>query len=151
MLVGTVCSAIGCRDLLRARSLRRKGARAEGVVTRLQPSSMRTYRSGPSATVYSPVIAWTTADGRPMETEHNLARELHHNPPPGTQVTVCYDPADPSRWTLPSAGTFVDWFVGAMGAAFAVVGLAMLLSMTLWGSSWEKCDSGTSDYSTSCP
>lgn len=150
MLIGAVTSAIACRALLRDRSLRRRGARAEGVVTRLRPTRLSSKRSGPSTIVYYPVIAWTTADGRPMETEGHIARELHRNAPPGTPVTVYYDPAAPSRWTLPSAGTRMYWLFGATGATFALIGVGIALVMVFWGSSFEECDSSTSDYSTSC-
>ncbi|MGW7079819.1 DUF3592 domain-containing protein [Streptomyces sp. NPDC054866] len=151
MLLGAVTSAIACRALLRDRRLRRKGAKAEGVVTRLHPTRMSSNRSSPSTIVYCPVIAWTTADGRPMETEGHIARALHRNAPPGTPVTVYYDPADPSRWTFPSAATRIYWLVGATGAIFALIGVGIALVMVFWGSSFEKCDWGTSDYSTSCP
>ncbi|MFI6093772.1 DUF3592 domain-containing protein [Streptomyces sp. NPDC051218] len=151
MLLGAITSALACRALLRDRRLRRKGARAQGVVTRLHPTRLSSNRSNSPTTVYYPVIAWTTADGCTMETEGHVARALHHNAPPGSPVTVYYDPANPSRWTLPSAGTRIYLLVGAGGAAFVLIGIGIALAMLFWGSSFEKCEWGTSDYSTSCP
>ncbi len=118
---------------------------------RLQCTTMRSPSSGSSKVGYFPVIAWTTADGRPMETDDRVVRELHHSPPPGTPVTVYYDPADPSRWMVPSTAALVYWLLGGIGAVFAVAGVGILLAMVFWGSSMEKCDSGPSGYSTSCP
>jgi hypothetical protein len=151
VLIGAVTSAMACRALLRDRILRRRGAKAEGVVTRLHPTRLSSKGSGPSTIVYYPVIAWATADGCPMETEGHIARELHRTAPPGTPVTVYYDPAAPSRWTLKAASTRIYWLIVATGATFALIGIGIALVMVFWGSSFEKCDSGTSDYSTSCP
>ncbi|MEV2254445.1 DUF3592 domain-containing protein [Streptomyces sp. NPDC050147] len=151
MLTGAITSAVACRGLLRDRRLRQKGAWAQGVVTRLHPTKLGSDPSGPSTPMYCPVIAWTTADGRPMETESHVARALHRNAPPGTPVTVYYDPADPSRWTPSSAGTRIYWLVAAAGAVFALIGVGIALVMVFWGPSFEKCEWGASDYSTSCP
>ncbi|MEU0370791.1 DUF3592 domain-containing protein [Streptomyces sp. NPDC006283] len=126
---GAVLGVAAYRTVRRNRSLRRTGTRAQGVVTRLEATRMQhgseatiTIRSS-GTTVCFPVIAWTTVDGRAMETRSNTARPRARTFAVGARVEVRYDPADPSRWTLPAEGNGLWWLFVALGATFAVIGL----------------------------
>ncbi|QKV90766.1 DUF3592 domain-containing protein [Streptomyces sp. NA02950] len=140
MLIGGTLGVIAYRGFRKVRRLLQRGARTQGVVTRLRATEMRpagseatiTLKSS-GTTVYYPVISWTTADNHPMETEGTLARPLGRTPAPGTRVTVVYDPADPSRWTLSSEGTVMYGLVAGIGAVFAVAGVTILLVRVLAG------------------
>jgi len=130
--VGIVLGVVMYRKIRRNRTLLRTGASAQGVVTDLEPTQLqghgseggRTVRSY-GTTVYYPVIAWTTADDRPMETRTGIARPREQTFAIGTEVEVRYDPADPSRWTLPAESNNILWIFTAMGAVFAAVGLGL--------------------------
>lgn len=118
----------------RRRALLQDGARAEGVVARLTERQMKgpsshttsTLHSSTGPFAYAPVIAWTTADGRAMETEWNVARPQEQALAVGAPVEVRYDPANPSRWTLPTEGSALWWLFTAVGALFTVLGLGFL-------------------------
>ncbi|QLH24930.1 DUF3592 domain-containing protein [Streptomyces sp. Rer75] len=132
-LVGTVLGVVMYRQIQRRRTLLRTGARAQGVVTGLEPTHMtpgseggRTIRSY-GTLVYYPVISWTTADDRPMETRFHMARPREKTFALGTRVEVRYDPADPSRWTLPAESDTVWWLFTAVGALFAAIGLGSFI------------------------
>ncbi|MGK5640652.1 DUF3592 domain-containing protein [Streptomyces sp. URMC 126] len=129
-------AAVGCVAFLkvrRTRRLLRDGARASGVVmrlerTRIAPGSDTTGPDrGVGTAVYYPVIAWSTSDGRAMETGTDIARPGNRTLPVGTRVEVRYDPADPTRWTLPAEGSGFWWLFVAMGALFVVIGLGFLI------------------------
>ncbi|MEU2718226.1 DUF3592 domain-containing protein [Streptomyces sp. NPDC007205] len=129
-------AAVGVAAFLKvrqARRLLREGTRARGMVTRLEqtriaPVSDTTSTSLSSGTtVYYPVIAWSTDDGRAMETRTNIARPKNRTLPVGTRVEVRYDPADPSRWTLPAEGNGFWWLFVAIGVLFVVIGLGFFL------------------------
>ncbi|WKX68764.1 DUF3592 domain-containing protein [Streptomyces sp. XD-27] len=125
-------AVIGVAAYLKVRQIRRlvlTGIRAQGVVTRHEPTQMQGHgdatiiiRSS-GTTVYFPVIAWTTADNRPMETRSDIARPLDETLAIGARVEVRYDPADPSRWTLPAESNSLWWLAVGLGALFAVIGL----------------------------
>ncbi|MFK0259251.1 DUF3592 domain-containing protein [Streptomyces sp. NPDC090445] len=128
-LVGAVFGTVGYREVRKTDHLLRKGMTAQGVVTRLAPMKLEgqseasiTIRST-GTTVYCPVIAWTTADDRPMETTSKLGRARDKTFRVGSRVEVRYDPADPSRWTLPAEGNGLGRVFVAMGALFLVLGL----------------------------
>jgi hypothetical protein len=134
---GTVVGVVAFLKVRQARRLLRQGTRARGVVTRLEqtriaPGSNSTSTShSVGTTVYYPVIAWSTADGQAMETRAGIARPKDRTLPVGTRVEVRYDPADPSRWTLPAEGNGFWWLFVALGALFVVVGLGFLLGALL--------------------
>ncbi|MEU3192570.1 DUF3592 domain-containing protein [Streptomyces sp. NPDC006992] len=138
MPVGAMVGALAYGRVRRIRSLLADGAQARGVVTRLEAREM----SGPSesggvtfrsygTTVYHPVVSWTTEAGRPMETRNMIGRPLHRTPPVGTEVTVFYDQAKPSRWTMASEGTAIPRVCVAVGAVFLAVGTGFLLGGVL--------------------
>ncbi|NXY99537.1 DUF3592 domain-containing protein [Streptomyces sp. BR123] len=131
-LVGAVFGTVGYREVRKTGQLLRKGVTAQGVVTRLEPMQLEgqseasiTIRST-GTTVYCPVIAWSTADSRPMETTSRLGRPRDRTLRVGSRVEVRYDPADPSRWTLPAEGNGLGRAFVAMGALFVVLGLGFL-------------------------
>ncbi|MFJ9643638.1 DUF3592 domain-containing protein [Streptomyces sp. NPDC004244] len=128
-LPGAAIGTAAYREVRKNDHLLRKGMTAQGVVTRLAPMQLEgqseaslTLRST-RTTVYRPVIAWTTADDRPMETTSNVGRPRDKTLRVGSRVEVRYDPADPSRWTLPAQGSGLWWAGVAMGALFVVLGL----------------------------
>ncbi|MFF1342008.1 DUF3592 domain-containing protein [Streptomyces sp. NPDC058290] len=129
-LPGAVLAAVSCHKVRETRRLLRDGVRAQGVVIRLEAMRMEGAGSGDSITIrstgttaYAPVVAWTTADGRAMETSSNVARPLNRTPAVGTRVEVRYDPANPSRWILPAGGNGLWWVFVGVGALFTVIGL----------------------------
>ncbi|MFJ5724733.1 DUF3592 domain-containing protein [Streptomyces sp. NPDC093149] len=130
---GVAVGVVAFLKVQQARRLLREGTRARGVVTHLEqtriaPVSDTTSTSRSSGTtVYYPVIAWSTGDGRAMETRANIARPKNRTLPVGARVEVRYDPADPSRWTLPAEGNGFWWLFVAIGALFVVIGLGFFL------------------------
>ncbi|RSS68891.1 DUF3592 domain-containing protein [Streptomyces sp. WAC06614] len=136
--LGTVVAAASYAKVRRVRRLLRDGATAEGVVVRLEASRMQdadsdatvTLRSS-GTTVYAPVIAWTTGDGRRMETTSALARPRDKVPAPGRRVQVRYDPADPTRWTPAGDGPALWQLFTAVGALFTATGLGFLAGALL--------------------
>lgn len=131
---GTVIGAAAYAKVHRIRRLVRRGARAQGVVLRLAATQMEgpgegatfTFRSS-GTTVYYPVVAWTTADGRAMETSTDIARSREKTLAVGTRVEVRYDPAKPTRWTLPAESGFLWWLFVGIGALFVVIGSGFLI------------------------
>ncbi|MBO8201103.1 DUF3592 domain-containing protein [Streptomyces smyrnaeus] len=131
---GAAVGALSYREVRRVRRLLRSGATAQGVVTRLSATEMRSSSSEGTIPVgsygnlvYYPVVEWVTADGRPMETTANIARPLDRTPAPGTQVCVRYDSADPSCWALESNGTGMFRGFAAIGALCAVIGAGLFV------------------------
>ncbi|MFD4241891.1 DUF3592 domain-containing protein [Streptomyces sp. NPDC058525] len=130
---GSVVGAVAFLKVRQARRLLRHGMSAQGVVkrlelTRIAPGAETTGTSRSSGTtVYYPVIAWTSGDGRAMETRTDIARPMSRTLPVGARVEVRYDAADPTRWTLPAEGQAFWWLFLALGAVFAVVGLGFLV------------------------
>ncbi|MEU8844067.1 DUF3592 domain-containing protein [Streptomyces roseus] len=127
---GAVLGTASYRKVRATRRLLRDGARAQGVVIRLEAVRMQGAGSEESITIrstgttaYAPVVAWSTADGRAMETTSSLARPLDRTPAAGTRVEVRYDPADPSKWVLPAGGNGLWWVFVGLGALFTVIGL----------------------------
>ncbi|MFE2876435.1 DUF3592 domain-containing protein [Streptomyces roseus] len=129
---GTVLGTASYHKVRQARRLLRDGARAQGVVIRLEAMRMQgggaddsiTIRST-GTTAYAPVVAWSTLDGRAMETTSSLARPLARTPSAGTRVEVRYDPADPSKWMLPAGGNGLWWIFVGLGALLTVIGLGL--------------------------
>ncbi|MFG2291774.1 DUF3592 domain-containing protein [Streptomyces sp. NPDC048603] len=130
-------AAIGTAAYIRARRtqrLLRTGTTARGVVSRLKTSRMSGMDSDATivfrstgTTVYAPVIAWTTAGDRRMETESSIARTKDKTPAPGTRVEVLYDPANPDHWILAGESPKLWWFGAALGALFTMAGLGLLV------------------------
>ncbi|MFD8019043.1 DUF3592 domain-containing protein [Streptomyces lavendulae] len=130
---GSVLGVVASLKIRRVRFLLREGSTARGMVTRLEAtriapaSDVGSISRSVGTTVYYPVITWSTADGRAMETRTNIARPKDRTLPVGSRVEVRYDQADPSRWTLPAEGTAFWWLFCALGALFVVMGLAFAL------------------------
>ncbi|MEU5835239.1 DUF3592 domain-containing protein [Streptomyces diacarni] len=77
-------------------------------------------------TGYYPIVTWTTAAGRAMETTWNIARVRERTVAVGTRVEVRYDLANPDRWTLPDESSALWWLFVGMRALFALIGLGLL-------------------------
>lgn len=119
--VGVVLAATGSRTLRAARRFQAVAVRSHGVVTDLHYRSVgRDISSG----TWFPFLRFKTADGRQIDTEAMYGRR----PAParrGDEVTVLYDPADPTRAAL--EGKFGGGVLGVMllvmGLLFATLGL----------------------------
>jgi hypothetical protein len=97
--------------------------RASGEVTDLRWQSVG--RAGDSNLLAFPVLRFSLPDGRTVETQSSWGT----NPPqakPGAQVTVLYDPADPTSASLPAgtAASVVSSVIVALGALLIAVGMA---------------------------
>ncbi|WP_168714546.1 DUF3592 domain-containing protein [Streptomyces sp. A0592] len=131
---GTVIGAAAYRKVWQVRALVRRGTLAHGLAIRLAATKLEgpgdggtiTFRSS-GTTAYYPVIAWTTADGRAMETRTDIARSRDRTLTVGTRVEVRYDPAKPTRWTLPAESSLLWWLFVGIGALFVVIGSGFLV------------------------
>lgn len=113
-LVGLLFAGIGVRTVVGSRRFRRVAQPAPGVVTDLRYRPGR----GDSSGSYHPVLRFTTADGRQVDTESMYGRSPARARA-GDRVTVLYDPADPTRAVL---GDTVGG--GCLGTAFVLFGLS---------------------------
>jgi len=82
-------------------------------------------QAGDSNLLAFPVLRFSLPDGRTVETQSSWGT----NPPaakPGAQVTVLYDPADPTSASLPAGGSaaVVSGVIIALGCLLIGVGLA---------------------------
>ena len=82
-------------------------------------------QAGDSNLLAFPVLRFSLPDGRTVETQSSWGT----NTPaakPGTQVTVLYDPADPTSASLPAGGSsaVVNGVIVALGGVLIAVGLA---------------------------
>lgn len=128
---GALFVAIGVHSLRARRSFQRRADRALGQVTELRWHDIA---RGPGrvSTVAFPVLRFQTPDGRTLEVESLSGR----NPAParvGQQVTVLYDPHDPTQAALDGDAVSSVLFVGfiILGAFFMLSGLGMLLIAAL--------------------
>jgi hypothetical protein len=132
--VGLALAAVGSWLFFEARRFARGAAQAPGVVVALhaRKSRMRMRRwrwHHLSQYIYFPVVRYRPGDGAEIVSESTTGS----NPTPyrvGSQVTVLYDPNNPSRVRVDSflSRTAVPLFVASMGAAFAVLGLVLLVT-----------------------
>ena len=128
---------IGSGMIARAVKAKRRRARWEadaastsGEVTDLRWQSVG--QAGDSNLLAFPVLRFSLPDGRTVETQSSWGT----NPPaakPGTQVTVLYDPADPTSASLPAGGTasVVSGVIMALGGILIAVGLAAAAFLTV--------------------
>lgn len=121
-IVGLAFVVSGLRSLRTARRFRAVALRAPGLVTDLRFHSTAHGRGG----TWFPVLRFTTADGRHVETQAMYGRR----PPaaqPGDAVTVAYDPADPTTAALEggAGGGLIGILFVTMGSTFAALGLAI--------------------------
>jgi uncharacterized protein DUF3592 len=132
---GAVFAVIGIAIAVSGARFRRGARRVQGTVTGLRAVASRTDPStgpvgGTTGPHYRPVVKFTTLDGREVEAESMLAA----NPAParvGDTVRVFYDPGDPRRIQLDTAGgrggclAFALIFVGAV---FCAIGAVVLVA-----------------------
>ena len=94
--VGGVVVLLGLRDLCRQVAFHRRALRCRGVVTDFRTKWRHGTGNERGHTVYYPVLAFRTVEGRDVETAGRLGRS-RRGFRPGQAVTVTYDPRDPSH------------------------------------------------------
>ena len=120
-LAGVVLASTGFRTLRAARRFHAVALRSPGVVTDLRYRSVgRNIGSG----TWFPVLRFNTADGRQIDTEAMYGRRPAAARR-GDEVTVLYDPADPTRAALEGkiGGSALGVMLLVMGLLFATLGL----------------------------
>ncbi|MBO0827686.1 MAG: DUF3592 domain-containing protein [Streptosporangiales bacterium] len=131
--LGVVFAGIGGSRLVRERRLRGSGVEADGVVVgqHTAPSA------GGGGLLQYRVIEFTTRDGRTIRVTPDAA-STESTLLPGDTVKVYYDPADPSRVSIPAQETGVYRMMLGIGLlllilllAYAVLGDRVLNA--LWG------------------
>ncbi|MFJ6794922.1 DUF3592 domain-containing protein [Streptomyces sp. NPDC091268] len=124
LTIGLVFLGFGAHGLRRAKALRRAGITAQGRIVR---HDVR--RDGEGSTLYFPVVAWTTRDGRACEHASRFGRGRVSGPfGVGAAATVRYDPRDPSRFALQGWDvTSVDLLFAVLGALFTAGTLTVVL------------------------
>lgn len=132
ILIGGAMVAFALRAKRARASWEATASRAPGEVTDLRWQSVG--QAGDRTPLAFPVLRFSLPDGRTVETQSTWGT----NPPPakpGAQVTVLYDPADPTRASVPAGGTasLVSWVIVALGGLLVFVGLAaaVFLAMVL--------------------
>lgn len=131
-LFGAVFVAFGVHSLRARRSFARRAVPALGQVTELRWRDIATPGSGRVSLVAFPVLRFQTPDGRTVVAESSAGR----NPAParvGQQVTVLYDPDDPTQAALEgdSVGSVLYICFIIFGAFFLVSGLGRLVVVAL--------------------
>ncbi|MFJ5635194.1 DUF3592 domain-containing protein [Streptomyces goshikiensis] len=130
---GAVIGIVAGRQALQARRLLRCGSVAQGYghAAGAGPDRSRLgqqqHDQNYGTTVCCPVVAWTTAGGRAMESRARIAWPAGRVRPIGPRVEIRHDPADPAQWTLPIGGIVFWWLFAGMGVVFSMVGLGFLL------------------------
>jgi hypothetical protein len=129
-LVGTAFLVLGLRSASALRRFRRTAQRAPGVVLDLVLDAAGP--RGDRSWIYFPIVRYSLPDGRVVD-----FRSSQGSVPPavrkGQQVTVLYDPADPSNARLEgvlSGGCLSSLFV-VLGGAFILLGVAIAVSVLL--------------------
>jgi hypothetical protein len=123
VLIGGAMVAFALRAKRARARWEASASRAPGEVTDLRWQSVG--HAGDRTPLAFPVLRFSLPDGRTVETQSTWGT----NPPPakpGAQVTVLYDPADPTRASVPAGGTasIVSWVIVALGGLLVLVGLA---------------------------
>jgi hypothetical protein len=72
-------------------------------------------------------VRFTTATGRTVDLQHVYDSKATR-PAKGDAVSVLYDPADPARAELQDSGLLGYALVGAVGLAFLLVGLTLVVN-----------------------
>jgi hypothetical protein len=130
ILIGVAMMGFATRAK-RARARWEAGAsRASGEVTDLRWQSVG--HAGDRSPLAFPVLRFSLPDGRTVETQSTWGT----SPPPakpGAQVTVLYDPEDPTRASVPAGGaaSFVSWVIVALGLLLLFIGIASFLFLAL--------------------
>ncbi|QKW33065.1 DUF3592 domain-containing protein [Actinomadura sp. NAK00032] len=128
LAIGGFFMAFGVPSMLRSRALRRTGASAVGKVV-----NIRSQVTDGGTTVYSPVVAWHTPDGREYEycpLEYSSSKRRFRL---GTELVIRYDPANPDHRPKlrGSVGNVLDWISAVVGAAVFCAGLVALVLFLL--------------------
>lgn len=124
--VGSIFVVVGLRSAAGLRRFRRTAARASGVVLDLVLDLAGP--RGRGGWLYFPVVRYWLPDGRVVD-----VRSPQGSSPPavrrGQQVTVLYDPADPTNARLEGilSGGCLNSFLVVFGAAFVVLAVAIAL------------------------
>lgn len=133
--VGFLIVVIGAAMLASRFRFRRRADTAQGTITALRAVATGGSGAGMSGMgtglVYRPTVRFTTADGEPVEVESRAGT----NPPPGQvgkTVTVHYDPADPSRFSLTTTARATGcaaWALILLGGLIFVVAALILAAI----------------------
>ena len=124
LTIGAVFLSFGVYGLRRASALRRTGVTAEGRIVR---HDVR--RDDEGATLYHPVAAWTTRDGRDCEYSSRFGRGFVGGDfGVGTSVMVQYDPENPRRFAIQGwDGATVDLVFTVLGSVITASTIVVLL------------------------
>jgi hypothetical protein len=123
-LIGVVVVVGGIRSLRAASRFQRSARQAPATVTELRWEWTSGGSNSSSSRVAYPVVRFALPDGRLVETQTSFGS----NPPPareGDQVTVLYDPDDPTSARLPGffkSGHFSGVMAIVLGCFFIVLG-----------------------------
>ena len=123
LLIGGGMIALAVKAKRRRARWEAAATSTSGEVTDLRWQSVG--QAGDSNLLAFPVLRFSLPDGRTVETQSSWGT----NPPaakPGAQVTVLYDPADPTSASLPAGGSsaVVSGVIVALGGVLIAVGLA---------------------------
>lgn len=133
--VGFLIVVIGGAMLASQFRFRQRAGTVQGTITALR--AVATGGSGPGISgmggglVYRPTVRFTTAAGQTLEVESRTGT----NPAPGqvgNAVTVRYDPADPSRFSLTTtarASGCVAWALILLGGLVFVAAALVLAAI----------------------
>ncbi len=123
LLLGLTFIWLGMRTRSSSRRLGPTASRASGVVTELRYVARA---GGSGGGLYYPVLRFSTADGRQVDTLARYGRRPALVSV-GEQVTVLYDPADPAIADLEGMGAVLgDTDGGCLGTGLVVVGSAFV-------------------------
>jgi len=127
--VGLVFTTLGIVFMVRRRRFLRSAVRVPGVVTDVLYDP-RVGVNG-SGGLWFPILSFTTVDGHPVQTRAQIGRV----PAPartGDQVTVLYDPEDPTRASLPRDGSgCLAWIFTIVGVSSVTIGAALLVLVSV--------------------
>jgi hypothetical protein len=129
LVVGVLLAGVGIRIGGRARRFDRRAVAVPGVVAelRLRRGVGRPGEGG--SFLWFPVLEFTTVDGRQVRTDA-MYGSVPAPARPGHQVTVLYDPDQPTRARI-GGRTLASG--GCLAAAMTVVGVVMALLGLLTG------------------
>ncbi|MEL7446060.1 MAG: DUF3592 domain-containing protein [Pseudomonadota bacterium] len=128
---GLLFAGIGFWLYSQDQELAETGLRANGTVIELDR-----YTDGDGDTMYRPLIEFRDADGTIQQVQSKVSSSSPSFAR-GEQVSVIYDPGDPS-------GAIIDTFMqrfflplifGGMGVFFAVIGIGLVIYRTIGGNS----------------
>jgi len=84
-----------------------------------------------SGGLWFPILSFTTVDGHPVQTRAQIVR-VPASARTGDQVTVLYDPEDPTRASLPRDGSdCLAWIFTIVGVSAVTIGAALLVLVSV--------------------